>query len=209
MPRPKSQNTAQRILDTAADKFFAYGFYKISIDDLVAELRTSKSTIYSHFASKDALVEAVLEQFNRQIEHGLESIISHPKHNFKEKLAAVTEMTGRLLSQVGEAFWQDLKIHTPELWEAYQARRVQRLQNFYGALLKQGVAQGILRPDIDLDFMLLMYTKLTEIVIQPALLQTMSISNVEAYQHITQLFLEGTLTADGYTALANGDKVHN
>ncbi len=205
MPRPKSQNTDQRILDAAASKFFAHGFYKISIDELVAHLRTSKSTIYNHFNSKEGLVEAVLERFNQQLDDGLESIVHHTDHNFKQKLEAVTELTGRLLSQVGEAFWQDLKIHMPERWEAYQDQRVERLRNFYGALLKQAISQGLLRTDIDEDFMLLMYTKLSEIVIQPELLQTMSLSNVDAYRYITQLFLEGTLTPVGRSLLIPND----
>ena len=206
MPRPKSPNIDQRILDAAATKFFAHGFYKISIDDLVTHLRTSKSTIYSHFSSKDALVEAVLERFNMQLDQGLDTIVHHASFNFKQKLEAVTELTGKLLSQVGEAFWHDLKIHMPQRWDAYQAQRVERLRNFYGALLKQGIDQGLVRTDIDEDFMLLMYTKLSEIVIQPELLQTMSISNVQAYQYITRLFLEGTLTPSGRTTLIAQDE---
>ncbi len=205
MARPKSTNIDQRILEAAASKFFAHGFYKVSIDDLVAHLRTSKSTIYNHFNSKDALVEAVLERFNQQLDHGLDTIIHDAAPNFQRKLEAVTELTGKLLSQVGERFWQDLKTYMPDHWQAYQDRRVERLRNFYGALLKQGIDQGLLRTDIDEDFMLLMYTKLSEIVIQPELLQTMSISNVDAYQFITQLFLEGTLTPNGRAILESSE----
>ena len=197
MPRPRLKNIRQRILNAAATKFFKSGFYKISIDELVAELRTSKSTIYQQFASKEEIVGVLLFNLNKEVDSQLQSIISDNSKNIKKKIEAVTEYTGRILSRVHPNFFNDLRIHTPELWAEYERARSRRLDRFYGALIKQGIEQGIFRDDLDEEFVLLMYTKLTEILIKPSFLQNLSVSTVEANKFITKLFLEGVLTDKG------------
>ena len=51
---PRSSNLRERILKIAGEQFLSQGFYKVSIDSLVAELRTSKSSIYKFFSSKES-----------------------------------------------------------------------------------------------------------------------------------------------------------
>jgi AcrR family transcriptional regulator len=201
MPRPKLKNIRQRILKVAAAKFFKSGFYKISIDELVAELRTSKSTIYKHFASKEEIVAALLFDFNTEVDSKLRSIILDSSKNFKEKIEEITEYTGRVLSRVHPRFFNDLKIHTPELWDEYEQARLRRLERFYGALIEQGIEQEIIRDDIDQKFILLMYSKLTEILIRPSHLQDLSVSIVEANKFISKFFLEGAYTDRGRNLL--------
>lgn len=197
MPRPKSKNTRQRILNTAASRFFESGFYKVSIDDLVAELRTSKSTIYLAFSSKEEIIKTVLLDLNREIDGRLESILSDNDLNYKEKFEAVTAYTGRVLSRVSKSFFRDLRIHAQDLWEIYEQARKRRLNRIYRPLIMQGMKQGILRNDVDGDFLLVVYTKMMEILIEPALFQDLSISSVNAHRSISRLFFEGALTDKG------------
>ena len=53
-----------RIVRVAKQRFLKNGFYKVSMDSLVKELRTSKSSVYNHFSSKDELVKAVIDLLN-------------------------------------------------------------------------------------------------------------------------------------------------
>ncbi|MEJ2544863.1 MAG: TetR/AcrR family transcriptional regulator, partial [Calditrichaceae bacterium] len=168
----ESSKTRKRILYSASKKFFKYGFYKVSMDSLVAELRTSKSTIYKYFPTKEDLVKAVLEEINSEINTNLESIIVDTTKNFQEKLIAITQFTGKILIKVSQEFLTDLHRQTPDLWEYYQTMRLNRLENLYGRLFKNGVVEGIIRQDVHLDFLLLIYTKLTELTVEPDALST-------------------------------------
>jgi AcrR family transcriptional regulator len=55
--RPK---TRDRLLDAAADRFYNEG-YGVSIDAIAERAGLAKPTVYAHFRSKDALIEAVLQ----------------------------------------------------------------------------------------------------------------------------------------------------
>lgn len=50
------------ILDTAEHLFYAEGFHATGIDRLASEAGVARMTLYNHFPSKDALIEAVLER---------------------------------------------------------------------------------------------------------------------------------------------------
>jgi AcrR family transcriptional regulator len=52
---------ADRVLDAAADLFYSEG-YETSIDAIASRAQIAKPTVYAHFSSKDALIEAVLER---------------------------------------------------------------------------------------------------------------------------------------------------
>src|SRR5436309_13014670 len=55
-----SDSSRQRILEAPRAHFFSHGFRSVTMDDLAEELAISKKTLYSHFLSKIALLEAVL-----------------------------------------------------------------------------------------------------------------------------------------------------
>jgi AcrR family transcriptional regulator len=55
-PRPPPR---ERLLEAAKDLFYADG-YGVSIDVIAEHAAVAKPTVYAHFASKEALIEAVL-----------------------------------------------------------------------------------------------------------------------------------------------------
>lgn len=60
--RPRDPQRLQRILEAARGHFYAHGFERASVDAIAAEAGVSKMTVYSHFASKEGLFEAVIGQ---------------------------------------------------------------------------------------------------------------------------------------------------
>lgn len=52
----------ERILATADRLFYGQGIRAIGVDTIAAEVGISKRTLYNHFVSKDALIEAYLER---------------------------------------------------------------------------------------------------------------------------------------------------
>ncbi|VIO75489.1 HTH-type transcriptional repressor KstR2 [Bradyrhizobium ivorense] len=59
---PPKQSMKERILETADKLFYLQGIRAIGVDTIAAEIGISKRTLYNHFPSKDALIEAYLRR---------------------------------------------------------------------------------------------------------------------------------------------------
>lgn len=61
MDVPTKAPPRERLLEAAAELFYSRG-YEVSIDTIAARAAVAKPTVYAHFASKEALIEAVLDR---------------------------------------------------------------------------------------------------------------------------------------------------
>jgi len=184
-------NTKNRILKVARQKFLKNGFYKVSMDSLVKELRTSKSSLYNHFSSKEDLVQAVIDQLNIDINSNLQEIVNDDKLSFKGKLIAVSDFTKNLLSTVSEEFLKDLEINTPDIWEYYQKTRVERINKYYRKLFETGINEGMLRDDININVIVAIYMNLMELPLKTEYQKFLGMYNQNIYEFTTEIFLNG------------------
>ena len=84
-------STRERIVSPARQHFFAYGFRRVTMDHLGHELGISKKTLYTHFLSKAALMEAVLLDKFRDVEADLERITSVSSSDFSAAFGQLLE----------------------------------------------------------------------------------------------------------------------
>jgi AcrR family transcriptional regulator len=63
---PRLTPGAQRILDVAAELFYARGIHAVGVDTIAAESGVTKRTLYDRFGSKDTLVAAYLQARDRR-----------------------------------------------------------------------------------------------------------------------------------------------
>jgi TetR/AcrR family transcriptional regulator len=69
-------STRQRTIDAALTAFGTRGYETTSLDALAAELGVRKQTILYHFASKDALLDAVIDEAGAELVAVLEKAVS-------------------------------------------------------------------------------------------------------------------------------------
>jgi AcrR family transcriptional regulator len=65
MPR-LAKDTRDRVVTAAYGLFYKKGFARVGVDAIAAAAGVTKRTLYNHFASKDALLAAVLERQQEQ-----------------------------------------------------------------------------------------------------------------------------------------------
>ncbi|MBV8993869.1 MAG: TetR/AcrR family transcriptional regulator [Pseudonocardiales bacterium] len=65
-PTGPESGVAQRVLDAAERLFYSRGVQAVGIDAVVAEAGVGLKTLYTHFGSKDRLVEAYLRRLNQR-----------------------------------------------------------------------------------------------------------------------------------------------
>src|SRR6267142_2463682 len=94
----------QRIVEAARAHFFSHGFRSVTMDDLAEELGVSKKTLYAHFPSKIALLEAVLADKFAGVEATLKEVTRACPHDFSTTLQALLSNTQRELDEIKPPF---------------------------------------------------------------------------------------------------------
>lgn len=70
------ESARNRILDVATKMFYRDGIHATGVDAVIARADVARMTLYNHFASKDALVEAVLRRQLNSTQEWLDGIIA-------------------------------------------------------------------------------------------------------------------------------------
>ncbi len=83
MGRQRSDHSEarQRLLETADRLFYQHGIRAIGIDRVIAEAGVAKMTLYTHFASKDDLVLAVLHHREAAFLASFQPILERHQHS--------------------------------------------------------------------------------------------------------------------------------
>ncbi len=162
--------------------------------DLASELGMSKKTLYAHFASKTALLEAVIEDKMRAIDSDLDRITSDSSFSF---LTALHEMLATLRQHSEELqppFLRDMAREVPELFKLVLTKRRALIQRHFGKLLTQGRKTGVIRKDLTTDLMIEILVGATDAVLTPQRLSELNLSVKTCLSAIVTIFLEGVVT---------------
>ena len=182
----------EQIFDHIRQRFFENGFYKISMDEIVRELRISKSTLYEFYRNKEEMVRALVHRLGDLLEAELDNILTHPGYSFVDKIMQIAEYQGAVTSRIHHRFFSDLRLYTPEIWEEYDSRRKLRVANYYGSLIDHGIQSGVLRSDLDRNFLLQLYIKMSEMISYTDILEHSPYQRPEINRKIMEVFLNGT-----------------
>ena len=181
----------ERILSLAEKTFFQEGFYKVSLDELVSELRISKSTIYEYFGSKEGLVLAVVVDLADRLEDHLIRIGLDTSRPVRDRLLEIARFQGDIARNLRVKFMREMQVHTPEVWEEHEQRRIDRIDGYYRPLIREGIANGEFDPDIDPEFLLQVYLNMISAVSTTDLLEQVPYTRTEAYRHIIRILFDG------------------
>lgn len=187
----------QRIVAGARRYFFSHGFRGVTMDDLAAELGMSKKTLYAHFESKMALLQAVMRDKISAVERDLERVLREAGGGFSERLQALLSCMRAHTEEIGAAYVRDVRREAPELFAQVQQRRRELIQRFFGKLIQDGRKAGMIRKDIPTVMMIEMLVGAVDSVVIPARMDELETTPREAFIQIITIFLEGVLTGDG------------
>lgn len=130
------------LFDALVDLFLAEGFAHLTLDDLVARLRCSKSTLYTLAGSKEQLVRAATVHFFRRATDDVEAHIADVS-GAAERIAGYLSAVGTALSAASERFMADLNAFAParEIYERNTRIAADRVRD----LITEGVSAGEFR----------------------------------------------------------------
>jgi AcrR family transcriptional regulator len=192
-PSSSASDGLRHIVAGARHHFLAHGFRGVTMDDLAAELGMSKKTLYTHFPSKTALLEAVIADKLRSVETAMKAVTEDRTADFPARLAAMLACMSRHADEIQPAFIRDVRREAPELFALVQDGRRNVIQRHFGKLLKDGRKAGSIRGDIPVDVMIEMLIGAVDAVINPARMEELGLTPRMGFAHITSVFLEGAV----------------
>ncbi len=197
-PRRAAESaTVARILRQARAHFFAHGYCRCTLDELAAELGMSKKTLYVHFAGKEALMRAVIEDLGREIRDVADALFANRQLNFAEKLHGFAEGVMQRLGQLNPRTMRDLQRFAPELHQLMAEMREKNIPYVFGRFIEEGQRAGMVRTDLDTAFAVQFFLQAMHGLIQPAAMERLHLIPREILPRAIELLFGGLLTPAG------------
>lgn len=193
------KDTKERILRGAQELFMKYGVRSVSMDDVARHLSVSKKTLYQYFADKDEIVTMVSEYHIAKDQKQYDALRKSAT-NAIDELAKISGCIKRDMQQMNPSLLFDLQKYHPKAWAAWLGHKQHYIGQSIIRNLKQGIAEGYFRPEINTDILALARLELIQLTfddrIFPANKYNLAEVNVQIYDH----FVYGLLTDKGRKA---------
>jgi len=146
----------EKIIYKSADLFLSYGFKSVTMDDIANALGISKKTIYQHFDNKTKLVEATTLSMFSIISHGIDCICALEKNPIEEIYDIKRFVMEHLKNEKSSPQYQ-LQKYYPKIYQSLKSKQFEVMYQCVKANLDRGIAIGIYRDSIHVDFITRIY----------------------------------------------------
>jgi AcrR family transcriptional regulator len=150
MPPP---NRRDELLAIAAVLFAERGFRNTTVRDIADAAGILSGSLYHHFDSKEAMVDELLDTFQKELFDTFEEIVASDRGP-RAKLEAVVRVSFEAIDQHHSEvaiFQNDAAYLSGFARFGYLAERNARFEELWRGVLHEGVDSGELRQDLDID----------------------------------------------------------
>ena len=147
--RPRSAEADTSIMEATLELIVEEGIAGLSVESIAARAGVGKATIYRRWAGKDEVIEDALSSLNDALPEIPEA------DNVRDQLVLMVEQirmksletcSGRLMPRM-----MSYSTQHPDLFKTYFTTVVEPRRERYRAVLRDGVASGELRADLDVE----------------------------------------------------------
>ncbi len=185
--KTKSQ---EKLLYSARNLFFAKGYLNTSIDDIVQNIGMSKATLYRHYKTKEDLLKAVAEVFYGDIREFIGKIASE-NIEFPQKLEEFILYLSFRLKEVNPALLKDLQITEPFLYQFICEERATTIEVQLKSLLSQGIEQGAINPEFNINLVVGLILSSIERMSSPALMEKTGMTYDRIFRQVVAIITKG------------------
>ena len=162
---------------------------KFTMDDLAAELRMSKKTIYVYFKDKEQLLDTMVDYFFDDVKKSEQAILEEPDLGLTDRVRAVL---GAMPETYRNVDFRQLSVLRDKYPRLYQ-HMVNRLESGWEptiSLLEQGMREGVFRQFSIPVFRTMMQASLEQFF-QRDLLAESGMNYNEALQEVVRILVDG------------------
>ena len=152
----RKEQKKDNIRRAALELFQAYGFKKVSINDIAQKAGVSQVTIYNHFGSKDELVRDVIKNLFYSMLEKYRGIVKEEKP-FLRKLEAIVFDKSELIGQFQGELRQAVFSQDPEMRQFVESIWQGEINQLLIDLFEDGRKQGYISTDLSREAILTYY----------------------------------------------------
>jgi AcrR family transcriptional regulator len=190
-----------RILAGSLELFFRAGIKSVTMDDIAKHLAVSKKTIYQFFADKNELVIALVTKRIDEDRMQMEEIIAESGTNVIEQLLKMMRCSEEILSRANPILMHDMQKYHPGAWDVFQQFKAGVMIGMLEQLLRTGIDQGYIRPDIDVKILARMRVNQVEMGFNSEIFPLSDFSPWSVQFQLMEHFNYGICTLEGYKLL--------
>lgn len=147
--RGRPGHDREAVLRQAIELFNQQGYDATSISELARSLGVTKSAIYHHFDSKEALLAGALDEALGELSAAVDGAVAADHESAARRLRATIVAAVEILVAHRPAVTLLLRVHGNSPLEQDALRRRRHIDEQLATVVERAVAEGELRTDID------------------------------------------------------------
>ncbi len=187
-------NVRGLVISEAKRLFFQHGFRRVTMEEIAANLRMSKKTIYGLFPSKEDLIKGVVFSIMMPKIARMSELMERSS-GVAELFASAVEVFHTLGHEISEPMMSDMRM-MPELWREIEERRLAVLSHL-GEVIERGKKTGEVRPDLNTDLFLRIFMQTISRIANPSMMLELNLRPSDLGPQIFGIFFHGILTDKG------------
>lgn len=199
-----SQDQQIHIIKTAGELFFRLGIRSVSIDDICRELGMLKKTFYVYFASKDELIEQMLQANLDYMADKMNGLLA--LKDFRQLVKVFIKRQESEKNDVRRVpqLVYDLKKYYPRQFADFQAKSFEMHKGYIIRYLELGVSQGLVRADLNVELTAVLFAKIHSDAIRDFEVIEAHNHNMHQLAHTAMdVFVRGVLSEEGLKLFEN------
>jgi AcrR family transcriptional regulator len=177
------------------------------MDDIANELGISKKTIYVHFPNKTKLVEATTLHVFETVSCGIDHICGLQKNPIEEIFEIKRFVMDHLKDEKSSPQYQ-LQKYYPRIFSTLKAKQFEIMQGCVVENLNRGIAMGLYRENLDINFISRIYFNCMVILKDQELFPLKNFSMNNLMENYLEYHLRGICTPEGIAHLSHYLKIN-
>ncbi|GAB2789136.1 AcrR family transcriptional regulator [Hymenobacter luteus] len=186
-----------RILQESLHLFTRNGIKSVSMDDIASHLGISKKTLYKWYENKDQIVSAVISTHLNGVQGECEGIVGQAR-NAVDEMIQMMDWAKRQFSNVNPSAIHDLRKYYPAAWNLFHAHKNKYILSQIQANLQRGVAEGLYRPDLDIEVLSRLRLAQIDVLFDPDIFPHTQFEQARVQMACNEHFLLGMVTLKGH-----------
>ncbi|AIQ00388.1 hypothetical protein Q787_03740 [Ornithobacterium rhinotracheale H06-030791] len=152
----------EKVLNKAKELFCQFGYKTITMDEVANQLSVSKKILYEIYDSKSKLVEEVVGSLQKDIDREIENSFDK-RYNAIEQIYATISQVEKVFGVLNsrKLNWE-LQKYYPKIRQSLDINVMERMKKYLYRNIQQGIAEGLYRPEIDMQFMFYFFWGITQ-----------------------------------------------
>ena len=197
----------QDIIDQSLKIIFNEGLRSFTVDRLSSIIRISKKTIYSIFATKEILIDKIIQYKLLSIDKEIETILNKNKCPIKS-FYEINQLHIKISSDVDIDKLVELKIKYPKIWSRVEDNRKNKV-DMMNRIFSKAAKMGYVRNKSTIDSVSHLYMNIVNRTFQPDFFYQEDLSLKDTIDLFADIMAKGIFNNKGIDILESIKKENN